>query len=164
MRWVRGVRWATIEEGDANAHEEGDDDEAETSAEGVNESEPVNPSLWRHRQHGKCESDHRENAFATTFLIHYSSFKKHTHIRHQQETHQVEAKTQQAQEQGLVQRVPSELRKLVEHSGGDALHVAKLWGSRAEDIIYVGVDCIFASVNLTSVQPYQCIDSQHKEH
>lgn len=51
---VRGVRWATIEEGDANAHEEGDDDKAETSAEGVNESEPVNPSLWRHRQHGKC--------------------------------------------------------------------------------------------------------------
>ena len=45
---VRGVRWATIEEGDANAHEEGDDDEAETSAEGVNESEPVNPSLGRH--------------------------------------------------------------------------------------------------------------------
>ena len=42
---VKGVRWATIEEGDANAHEEGDDDEAETSAEGVNESEPVNPTL-----------------------------------------------------------------------------------------------------------------------
>lgn len=45
---VRGVKWTTIEEGDANAHEEGDDDEAETSAEGVNESEPVNSTLWRH--------------------------------------------------------------------------------------------------------------------
>lgn len=42
---VRGVRWTTIEEGDANAHEEGDDDEAETSAVGVNESEPVYPTL-----------------------------------------------------------------------------------------------------------------------
>lgn len=42
---VRGVRWTTIAEGDANAHEEGDDDEAEASAEGVNECEPVNPSL-----------------------------------------------------------------------------------------------------------------------
>ncbi len=42
---MRSVRWTTIEEGDANAHEEGDDDEAETSAEGVNESEPVNPAL-----------------------------------------------------------------------------------------------------------------------
>lgn len=42
---VKGVRRATVEEGDANAHEEGDDDEAETSAEGVNESEPINPSL-----------------------------------------------------------------------------------------------------------------------
>lgn len=42
---VRAVRWSTIEEGDADAHEEGDDDEAKTSAEGVNESEPVNPSL-----------------------------------------------------------------------------------------------------------------------
>lgn len=42
---VRGERWATIEEGDANAHEQGDDDEAKTSAEGVNESEPVNPTL-----------------------------------------------------------------------------------------------------------------------
>lgn len=39
------MRWATIEERDANTHEEGDDDEAKTSAEGVNESEPVNPSL-----------------------------------------------------------------------------------------------------------------------
>lgn len=29
------ARWATIEEGDANAHEEGDDDEAKTSGEGV---------------------------------------------------------------------------------------------------------------------------------
>lgn len=54
----------SIEEGDANAHEEGDDDEAETSAEGVNESEPVNPT-----------------------------------ISHQQETHQVEAKTQSGQKQ-----------------------------------------------------------------
>lgn len=44
---MRAVRWDTIEEGDANAHEEGDDDEAETSAEGVNESEPVNSSLYR---------------------------------------------------------------------------------------------------------------------
>lgn len=44
---VRVVRWDTIKEGDANAHEEGDDDEAETSAEGVNESEPVNSSLCR---------------------------------------------------------------------------------------------------------------------
>lgn len=35
----------SIEEGDANAHEEGDDDEAEASGEGVNESEPVNPSI-----------------------------------------------------------------------------------------------------------------------
>lgn len=35
----------SIEEGHANTHEEGDDDEAETSAEGVNESEPVNPSI-----------------------------------------------------------------------------------------------------------------------
>lgn len=42
---VRGVRWTTIEEGDADAHEEGDDDEAETSAVGVNESEPVYPTL-----------------------------------------------------------------------------------------------------------------------
>lgn len=42
---IEGTRWATIEEGDANAHEEGDDDEAETSAEGVNESEPVNATL-----------------------------------------------------------------------------------------------------------------------
>lgn len=39
------MRWTTIAEGDANAHEEGDDDEAEASAEGVNECEPVNPSL-----------------------------------------------------------------------------------------------------------------------
>ena len=38
---------STIEEWDADAHEEGDDDEAKASAEGVNESEPVNPSLWR---------------------------------------------------------------------------------------------------------------------
>lgn len=42
---VRSVRCTTIEEGDANAHEEGDDDEAKTSAEGINESEPVNPTL-----------------------------------------------------------------------------------------------------------------------
>lgn len=42
---VTDVRWTTIEEGDANAHEEGDDDEAETSAVGVNESEPVYPTL-----------------------------------------------------------------------------------------------------------------------
>lgn len=34
----------TIEEGDAN--EEGND-EAEASGEGVDEVEPVNPSLWR---------------------------------------------------------------------------------------------------------------------
>lgn len=39
------MKWFTIKEGDADAHEEGDDDEAETSAEGVNESEPVNPTL-----------------------------------------------------------------------------------------------------------------------
>lgn len=57
--WRLDVWWATVEEGDANAHEEGDDDEAEASAEGVNESEPVNPSLWRHSRHGKCESDHK---------------------------------------------------------------------------------------------------------
>lgn len=42
---IKTVIWNTIEEGDANAHEEGDDDEAEASAEGVNESEPVNPTL-----------------------------------------------------------------------------------------------------------------------
>lgn len=42
---VRGVRWATIEEGDANAHEESDDDEAKTSAERVDECEPVYPTL-----------------------------------------------------------------------------------------------------------------------
>lgn len=42
---MKGAKWNTIEEGDANAHEEGDDDEAETSAEGVNECEPVNPTL-----------------------------------------------------------------------------------------------------------------------
>lgn len=42
---VRSVRCTTIEEGDANAHEEGDDDEAKASAEGINESEPVNPTL-----------------------------------------------------------------------------------------------------------------------
>lgn len=45
---VKGVRWTTIAEGDANAHEESDDDEAKTSAEGVNESEPVNAALRRH--------------------------------------------------------------------------------------------------------------------
>lgn len=78
MLEVRGVRWATIEEGDANAHEEGDDDEAETSAEGVNESEPVNPTLRRHRRHGKCESDHREDAFTDTFLTRYSLLKTHS--------------------------------------------------------------------------------------
>lgn len=44
---VKGVRWTTIAEGDANAHEESDDDEAKTSAEGVNESEPVNAALRR---------------------------------------------------------------------------------------------------------------------
>lgn len=49
---VRNVRWNTIEEGDANAHEQGDDDEAEAGAEGVDESEPVNPSLLRHEQQG----------------------------------------------------------------------------------------------------------------
>lgn len=40
-----GVKVNTIEEGDAKAHEESDDDEAKASAEGVNESEPVNPTL-----------------------------------------------------------------------------------------------------------------------
>lgn len=54
---VRGVKWTTIKEGDANAHEEGDDDEAETSAEGVNESEPVNSTLWRHT-HGMENMSH----------------------------------------------------------------------------------------------------------
>lgn len=39
------VRKCTIEKGDADAHEEGDDYQAKTSAEGVNESEPVNASL-----------------------------------------------------------------------------------------------------------------------
>lgn len=39
------VKVNTIEEGDAKAHEESDDDEAKASAEGVNESEPVNPTL-----------------------------------------------------------------------------------------------------------------------
>ena len=39
------VRKCTIEEGDADAHEEGDDYQAETSAEGVNEGEPVNAAL-----------------------------------------------------------------------------------------------------------------------
>lgn len=39
------LRGDTIEEGDANAHEQGDDDEAKTGAEGVNEGKPVNPSL-----------------------------------------------------------------------------------------------------------------------
>lgn len=40
-----GVKANTIEEGDAKAHEESDDDEAKAGAEGVNESEPVNPTL-----------------------------------------------------------------------------------------------------------------------
>lgn len=80
---VRGVRWATIEEGDAKAHEEGDDDEAETSAEGVNESEPVNPSLWTQRQRGrggKCEADdHKDDdTFTATFITHHSPSKTHS--------------------------------------------------------------------------------------
>lgn len=42
---VEDVSWNTVAEGDANAHEESDDDEAKTSAEGVNESEPVYATL-----------------------------------------------------------------------------------------------------------------------
>lgn len=40
----------SVEEGDAHAHEEGDDDEAKTSAEGVNESEPVNSSICHQQE------------------------------------------------------------------------------------------------------------------
>lgn len=115
---VRGVRWATIEEGDANAHEESDDDEAKTSAEGVNESEPVYPTLRRNRWHSEWSCGHREAGFCRG--------PSHTYISHQQETHQVEAEAQSAQEQGLVQRVRPELWKLVQHGCSDALHVAKL--------------------------------------
>lgn len=39
-----------IEEGDAKAHEESDDDEAKASAEGVNESEPVNPTVGHQQE------------------------------------------------------------------------------------------------------------------
>lgn len=39
------MTWDTIEEGDANTHEESDDDEAEAGTERVNKSEPVNPAL-----------------------------------------------------------------------------------------------------------------------
>lgn len=39
------VKGDTIEEGDAKAHEQCDDDETKTSAEGVYEGEPVNSSL-----------------------------------------------------------------------------------------------------------------------
>ena len=56
-----------------------------------------------------------------------------THVGHQQETHQVEAETQSSQEQGLVERVEAELRELVQHSCGDALHVAKLCGAARRD-------------------------------
>lgn len=49
-----------------------------------------------------------------------------THISHQQETHQVEGKTQSAQEERLVQRVCPEVRKLIQHGRTDALHIAKL--------------------------------------
>lgn len=49
-----GVKVNTIEEGDAKAHEESDDDEAKASAEGVNESEPVNPTLWVQRRDGEA--------------------------------------------------------------------------------------------------------------
>lgn len=72
---MRAVRWDTIEEGDANAHEEGDDDEAETSAEGVNESEPVNSSLYR--QHGKYDSFWSYEACRHVRLL---VENKHTHI------------------------------------------------------------------------------------
>lgn len=50
----------------------------------------------------------------------------HTHVSHQQETHQVEGKAQGSQEQGLVQGVGSELWELIQHGRGDALHVAEL--------------------------------------
>lgn len=50
----------------------------------------------------------------------------HTHVSHQQETHQVEGKAQGSQEQGLVQGVGSELWELIQHGCGDALHVAEL--------------------------------------
>lgn len=42
---VKEVRSNTVAEGDANTHEESDDDEAKTSAEGVNESKPVYATL-----------------------------------------------------------------------------------------------------------------------
>lgn len=87
---------------------------------------------------------------------------KHTHVGHQQETHEIEAEAQSGQEQGLVERVPSQLRKLVQHGCGDALHVAELCGAaRRESIkrnVLVGVCWCVCE------KPYQRIDTQHKEH
>lgn len=120
----KGVRCATIEEGDANAHEEGDDDEPKTSAEGVNESEPINPSLWRQTTWAMLN--------VITHRIHPERRDKHTHVSHQQQTHEVEAEAQRAQEQRLVQRVSSELRKFIQHSSGDPLHVPELGGEEKQ--------------------------------
>lgn len=46
----------TIEEGDAKAHEQCDDDETKTGAEGVYECEPVNSTLRTHTQHIKMQA------------------------------------------------------------------------------------------------------------
>lgn len=61
-----------------------------------------------------------------------------------------------------MERVQSELGKLVQHGCGDALHVAELCGPARADGIkgsFAVALCVWGGV-----RPYQCIDPQHKEH